>query len=185
MRVTRRPGDSLVFILFADRPGTGGTNLRSSRVRINGCIMDRSALAARILKTDGVLLLIVALIHIAATPLALRFVSSQSTPEAFVQIGPPFLLSFIVVGVLLIPIGLSTVYCADSFRKGERWARVICGFNALGIVLLPVALVVIMPARYYRAIPFMVAATLVWIVAISMTVPLVLRPSHPPDSTSK
>lgn len=147
--------------------------------------MDRSALAARILKTDGVLLLVVALIHFAATPFALRFVSSQSTPEAFVQIGPPFLLSFIVVGILLVPIGLSTVYCADSFLRGERWARVIYSFNALGVFLLPVALVTIMPARYFRAIPFLVAATLVWIVAISMALPLVLRPSRSPHPTNK
>jgi hypothetical protein len=147
--------------------------------------MDRSALAARILKTDGVLLLVVALIHLMATPFALRFVSSQSTPEAFVQIGPPFLLSFIVVGILLLPIGLSTVYCADSFGGGERWARVICGFNAFGVFLLPIALVSIMPARYFRAIPFLVAAVLVWIVAISMSLPLVVRPSRSPHSTSK
>jgi hypothetical protein len=146
--------------------------------------MDRSALAARILKIDGTLLLVVALIHFAATPFALRFVSSQSTPEAFVQIGPPFLLSFIVVGILLVPMGLSTVYSADSFRRGERWARAICGFNALAVFLLPVALVMIMPARYFRAILFLVAATLVWIVAISMTLPLVLRRSGLPHSTS-
>ena len=158
---------------------------RANRGRFKRWIMDRSALAARILKTDGVLLLVVALIHFAATPFALRFVSSQSTPEAFVQIGPPFLLSFIVVGILLVPIGLSTVYSADSFRRGERWARTICGFNALGVFLLPVALVMIMPARYFRAILFLVAATLVWIVAISMTLPLVLRPSGSTCSTSR
>ena len=137
--------------------------------------MDRSALAARILKTDGILLLVVAMIHFAATPYVLRFVSSQSTPEAFAQIKPPFLLSFILVGVLLLPIGLSTVYCANSFSRGERWARVICGFNALGVLLLPIALVLTMPARYFRAILFVIAAVLIWIVAISMMVPLVLK----------
>ena len=137
--------------------------------------MDRSALAARILKTDGILLLVVAMIHFAATPYVLRFVSSQSTPEAFAQIKPPFLLSFILVGVLLLPIGLSTVYCANSFRRGERWARVICGFNALGVLLLPIALVLTMPARYFRAILFLIAAVLIWFVAISMAVPLVLK----------
>lgn len=157
----------------------------TNRFRAQRFIMDRSALAALILKTDGVLLLVVALIHFAATPFALRFVSSQSTQEAFVQIGPPFLLSFIVVGILLLPIGLSTIYSADSFRRGERWARAICGFNALGVFLLPVALVTIMPARYFRAILFVVAATLVWIVAISMTVPLLLTPSAGAHSTSR
>jgi hypothetical protein len=146
------------------------------------CAMDRHALAARILKIDGILLLVVAVIHFAATPFAVRFVSSQSTPEGFAQIKPPFLLSFILGGVLLLPIGCSTVYCADSFRRGERWARMICGFNALGVLLLPVALVLIMPARYFRAILFLIAATLVWIVAISMTVPLVLGKPRPPDS---
>jgi len=72
--------------------------------------MDRQALAAGILKTDGMLLLIVAAIHFAATPFALRFVASQSTPEAFAQLKPPFLLSFILLGVLLLPIALSTIY---------------------------------------------------------------------------
>lgn len=152
---------------------------------LRGVLMDRSALGARILKADGVLLLVVALIHFAATPFALRFVSSQSTPEAFLQIEPPFLLSFIVVGILLLPIGLSTVYVADSFRRGEPWARTICTFNAIGVFLLPIALVMIMPARYFRAILFLFAATLVWIVAISMIVPLLLRPADLPRSTSK
>jgi len=136
--------------------------------------MDRYALAARILKTDGILLLLVAVVHFAATPLALGFVSSQSTPEAFAQIKPPFLLSFTVVGVLLLPIGLSTVYCADFFGRGERWALMICGFNAAGVLLLPVALMVIMPAKYFHATPLLIAATLVWIVAVSMIVPLLL-----------
>ena len=136
--------------------------------------MDRNALAAWILKIDGILLLLIAVIHFAATPLALRFVSSQSSPEAYSQIEPPFLLSFIVVGALLLPVGLSTAYCADSIRHGQHWARTICCFNALGVLFLPVALILIMPARYFRAILFVIAATLVWIVAISMVVSLML-----------
>ena len=143
--------------------------------------MDRTALAARILKIDGILLLLVAVIHFAATPLALGFVSSQSTPEAYLQIKPPFLLSFIVVGVLLLPVGLSTVYCADYIRRGEPWARTICCFNAISVLLLPLALIVIMPARYFRAILFVIAATLVWIGAISMVVSLLLTHAHHPS----
>jgi hypothetical protein len=142
--------------------------------------MDRHALAARILKIDGILLLIVAAIHFAATLFALRFVGGQSTPEAFAQLEPPFLLSFILVGVLLLPIGLSTVYCTKFFRRSERWAPTICGFNALGVLLLPVVLVSIMPARYFRAVLFLIGATLVWIIAISMTVPLVFGKRSPP-----
>jgi hypothetical protein len=144
--------------------------------------MNRSLLAARIVKIDGILLLVIAAIHFTATPYALRFVSSQSSPEAFAQTGPPFLLSFILVGVLLLPIGLSTFYCADSFRQGERWARVICRFNAMTVLLLPVVLVLTMPVRYFRAILFLIAAALTWIVAISMAVPLVLKRPNRPNS---
>jgi len=135
--------------------------------------MDRNALAAWILKIDGILLLIVAGVHFAATPLALRFVSSQSSPEAYAQIGPPFLLSFAVVGVLLFPVGLCTFYCADFIRHGQRWAHTISCFNTFGVLLLPLALILIMPVRYFRAIPFLIAATLVCIVAISMVLALV------------
>ena len=85
--------------------------------------MDRNALAAWVMKIDGVLLLIVAVVHFAATRLALRFVSSQSSPEEYAQIEPRFLLSFVVVGVLLLPVGLSTFYCADSIRHSQRWAQ--------------------------------------------------------------
>lgn len=67
--------------------------------------MDRNALASAILKFGGILLPVVAVIHFAATPFVLGFVASQSSPESFPQIKPLFLLSFIVVGVLLIPIG--------------------------------------------------------------------------------
>ncbi|MGB2633755.1 MAG: hypothetical protein WAM58_07450 [Candidatus Acidiferrum sp.] len=144
--------------------------------------MDRKALAARILKIDGILLLVVAVIHLIATPLVLHFVSSQSTPEAYAQIKPPFLLSFIVVGVLLLPLGLSTFYCAAAIRRGERWARTICSFNAISALLLPLALVLIMPARYFQAIPFVIATTLVWIVALSMVVPLILAQVHNPSA---
>lgn len=140
--------------------------------------MDRNALAAWILKVDGILLLVVAVIHFTATPLALRFVSGQTTQEAYAQIKPPFLLSFILVGVLLLPVGLSTFYCADPIRRGERWARTICCFNTIGVLLLPFALILTMPARYFRAIPFVLAATLVWIIAISIAVPLMLAQVH-------
>jgi succinate dehydrogenase/fumarate reductase cytochrome b subunit len=137
--------------------------------------LDRQTLAERILKIDGILLLVVAAIHLAATPLALNFISSQSTPEAWAQIKPPFLLSFVVVGILLIPLGLSTYF----------------SFNAVSVLMLPLALILTMPVTYFRAIPFLIAAILVCIVAISMAAPLVLSrrpklpaviPSHTPPA---
>lgn len=145
--------------------------------------MDRQTLAARILKIDGILLLVVAAIHLAATPLVLNFIASQSTPDTYAQIKPPFLLSFVMGGILLIPLGLSTFFCATSIRRGEAWARTICGFNAVTVLMLPLALVLTIPAPYFRALPFLIAAILVCIVALSMSAPLVLSSTNRSSSS--
>jgi hypothetical protein len=137
--------------------------------------MNRSLLAARILKIDGILLLVIAAIHFTATPYAFRFVSSQSSPEAFAQIGPPFLLSFILAGVLLLPIVLSTFYCADFFRQGVKMGARDLPLQCHDCAPITGCPRLTMPVRYFRAILFLIAVALTWIVAISMAVPLVLK----------
>jgi hypothetical protein len=134
------------------------------------------------MKFDGILLLVVAALHFIATPLALRFISNLSTPEAYAQIKPPFLRSFILVGVLLVPVGLSTFYCANSIRRGEAWAHTICSFNAVTVLMLPRAPILIMPSKYFRAILFVISAILVWIIAISTAVTLALAQAKPESS---
>ena len=146
---------------------------------VRGFDMDRSALAASILKIDGIVLLVVAAIHLSATPLVLNFVSSQSTAAGYAQIKPLFLLSFTVVGILLIPIGLSTFFCANPIRRGEPLARSICCFNAISILMLPVVLMLTMPVKYFSAIPFLTATILVSLVALSISAPLALVHSKP------
>jgi hypothetical protein len=140
--------------------------------------MDRRGLAARILRIDGVLLLVVAAIHLGATPLALNFVQSQVAPDAFAQIKPAFLLSFVVVGILLIPVGLSMFYSARLMLRGEVWGRTICLFDGIAIAMLPLALVSAVPARYFHAKPFLAAAFLVCVVAVSVVLALFLSSSE-------
>jgi len=134
--------------------------------------MDRNTLASTILKFGGILLLVVAVIHFATTPFALRFVASQSSPESYPQIKPLFLLSFIVVGVLLIPIGLSTFYCADFIRRGQRWARSICYFYGAGMLLFLTGFV--LARKIFPSSLFLIAVTFVSLVALSMVAPLLL-----------
>ena len=65
---------------------------------------------------------------------------------------------------------------------GKR-ARTICAFNAVSVLMLPLALILTMPSKYFRALPFLTAAILVWIVALSMSAPLVLAHSKSVPST--
>ena len=79
--------------------------------------MVRSPLTGQMLKISGILLSIMAVIHFPPTPLGLHPVSRQSTTEEFRQLEPPFLLSFIAVGMLLLSAGLSSVF--GSIRRGQ------------------------------------------------------------------
>jgi hypothetical protein len=69
----------------------------------------------------GVLLLIAAAIHLLVTPTLKRVILDRVlTPEELLIVSPPFLLNHIVMGILLIPIGFVTIYCASGIRAGER-----------------------------------------------------------------
>ena len=88
--------------------------------------MDRRSIVSRIISVTGFLLLIVAAIHLAVTPTLKRVILDRVlTAEELRIVAPPFLLNHIVMGILLIPIGFITIYCASGIRAGERWAWVI------------------------------------------------------------
>ena len=137
--------------------------------------MNRRSIVARVISVTGVLLLIAAAIHLLMTPTLKRVILDRVlTPEELLIVSPPFLLNHIIMGILLIPIGFVTIYCASGIRAGERWAWVISLAIGLTILSLPVVLVLVMRAEYLRAVPFLIAAALITIVGITMTAALIL-----------
>ena len=134
--------------------------------------MSRRYLVSQILLVDGILLIFVAFIHLFATPLIGKWLARELTPEALKNISPPFLLDHIVVGILLMPFGISTLYSAAGVRAGQSWARNIAIVNALVVLLMPLLLVVFIGPSYFSAMPFLVAAIIMTCVAISMILPL-------------
>ena len=132
-------------------------------------------IASQIISVAGVLLLVVAMIHLLVTPALRQAILVRTlTPQQLQIISPPFLLNHIVVGILLIPLGFSTLYSAQGIRAGERWAWIISLANGLTILILPLVLALLMSGRDFRALPFLVAASLICVVGITMTVVLVL-----------
>jgi len=135
--------------------------------------MHRTRIVARTVSVTGVLLLIVAAIHLAVTPALKKAVLDRTlTPEQLSIVQPPFLLNHLVVGILLIPIGFITIYSAPAIRAGERWAWIINFANGLTILSLPIVLALVMPLRDFQALPFLIAAGLITIVGITMTAAL-------------
>lgn len=136
--------------------------------------MSRRLIVARIISVTGSLLLLVAAIHLLVTPALKRAILDRVlTPHELLIVSPPFLLNHVVVGILLIPLGFIALYTASGIRDGERWAWVINLAIALTILSLPVVLVLVMRAEYFRAIPFLIATALITIVGITMTAALI------------
>jgi hypothetical protein len=66
-------------------------------------------------------------------------VRQLSAPD-FQFVWPPFVLAFVVLGILLVALALSTIYCAMGVRRGERWAWRLGISNALTVLSLPIVL---------------------------------------------
>ena len=130
--------------------------------------------AARALRVGAVLIWLAAGIHFIALPLLRRSVASQLGPAAYAFLWPPFAFSFIMDGILLLPLGLAALYSAGGILRGERWALVL-GLSIAGVVLaLPIVLVLVMGFRYFEAPAFSVATLIILAAGLGMTVPLLL-----------
>jgi hypothetical protein len=84
--------------------------------------MSKRTISARILRVQGFLILVVAAIHFAVTPLLRATLVHELSAADFQFVWPPFLLSFVVMGILLVPVGVSTLFCASGVMAGQRWS---------------------------------------------------------------
>jgi hypothetical protein len=134
--------------------------------------MRKRLISARIVRVQGVLILGVAAIHLLVTPLLRDALSRQLSVPDFEFVWPPFELSFVVMGILLIPVGVSTLFCASGIKAGQPWSWRVGITNALAILSLPLVLAFTMEKRYFTAIPFLIAAILITLVGLSMCLPL-------------
>ena len=113
-------------------------------------------------QATGVLLIMLGLVHLVATPFfigwASRTVSSDSAPLVMAGLK----LNHILVGILLIPFGISTFWAGCALQ--ETWAFRLATMNAAATLLFPVLLVLSLPAESLDA-PLFRLAILVLIMA--------------------
>ena len=134
--------------------------------------VNRRLVVSRILLVDGVLLVILGFLHLLATPLINKWLARELTKEVLTAVSPPFLLNHLVVGVLLIPFGVSTLYSAAGVRAGQLWARGIAMTNSLAVLVMPLLVVILLGKEYFSSAPFLAAAILITCIGVSMFLPL-------------
>jgi hypothetical protein len=113
--------------------------------------------AAKALRIGGVLIWLAAVIHFAAFPFLRGTVAAQLTPVQYAFIWPPFAFSFLLDGILLLPLGLGAFLAAGGALRGEGWATIVGMATALVLLALPIVLVAVMGVGYFTAPLFLVA----------------------------
>jgi len=131
------------------------------------------SLAARMMVIQGLLLIVVAIIHLVMTQEIGRIVASNTAPGAFRFLWPPYALDHVTVGILLLALGLLAIVCAGGVRAGERRAWWIALVNALAILSLSPAIAMTVGLRYFAEAPaFLIAAAIIAILGVWMLLPL-------------
>lgn len=106
-------------------------------------------------QATGVLLILLGLIHLVATPFyigwASRTVSADSAPLVIAGLK----LNHVLFGILLIPFGMATFWAGRSLE--EIWAFRLATLNAATILLFPVLLALLLPAESLEAPLFRLA----------------------------
>jgi hypothetical protein len=122
---------------------------------------------------QGAMLIAVALVHLAMTGEIARIVAHNTTATAFAFLWPPYALDHVVVGILLLAIGASTILCARGVAEGDRLSWRIALVNALAVLALPLAVVAAVPASTLLNAPaFLGSAVILAVAGLWMLWPL-------------
>jgi hypothetical protein len=122
------------------------------------------------MRFGGVLLVALGILHLAVTHIIANLIADNLPPTVNEWLKPPMLLNHVVVGILLLPLGFLTYYAAPFAVSGEKWAKVVTRTTAVTVATLPVVLFILMGSRYFDALPFVAATTLVCIAALLLLV---------------
>lgn len=123
--------------------------------------MGLQKIAAGLLRAVGLLLLVLGLVHLAATPHIPQLLGESSSRLYQRGLGPT-MLNHVLVGILLLPLGYTTWLAAAAQYREQRWARQVRVVNGIVLFTFPALIAVFMRrSEYYAAPLFLTGAVLV------------------------
>jgi hypothetical protein len=132
--------------------------------------MRSQEIAAGFLRAVGLLLIVLGLVHLAATPYIPPLLGESSSRVYQRAVGPT-LLNHVLLGVLLLPLGYTTWLAAAAQNRNEMWARRVLVVNGVVLLTFPVFLGIFMRRPEYYAAPlFLTAVMLVTVISLSTVV---------------
>jgi len=126
--------------------------------------------AARYLRAVGGLVMALGFVHIAATPHIPELLRGSPLAVYERAVGPS-LLNHVLVGILLVPLGLTTWLAAAASERGEVWALRVVVANTIVMFTLPLSIAVFMRRpEYYTAPLFVIGMLLAFLTSLLMAV---------------
>lgn len=115
--------------------------------------------APRLTQATGLLLILLGIIHLIATPFLVGWLSRQLRSDQVSLAVAAIRLNHILVGILLLPLGVSTFWSGKAL--GQSWGLRLAAVNALTLLCLPILLVTTMPLESLDAPLFRLAILVV------------------------
>jgi len=128
--------------------------------------MRSQEIAAGFLRTVGVLLIILGVVHTIATP-HIRDLLGDSSTEVYQRAVGPTLLNHVLMGILLLPLGYTTWLAASPQNRHAPWAGRVLMVNGIVLLTLPASIAVFMRRpEYYTAPLFLAGVSLVAVISV-------------------
>jgi hypothetical protein len=134
------------------------------------------------LRIVGGLLILLGVIHIAATP-HIPALLEGSPRGVYERAVGPTVLNHVLAGILLLPLGYTTWLAAGASNLGKGWARRVLLVNILVVLTMPALIILLMRQPEYYASPlFLAGVGLSAAVSLLMVAAglLLLRTGNPP-----
>ena len=126
-------------------------------------------------------MILLGVIHLVAAPFHIGWVATQLRPQHASLAIAGTRLNHILVGILLLPLGISTWWAARSLT--QTWALRVATMNAIVLFSLPILLVTIMLLEAANAPLFRFAILVLMIACLSETLALTGVWSHSKQRT--
>jgi hypothetical protein len=128
--------------------------------------MRSQEIAAVFLRTVGLLLVVLGVVHTIATP-HIRDLLGDSSSEVYQRAAGPTLLNHVLMGILLLPLGYTTWLAAAAQNRNAAWARRVLLVNGIVLLTLPICLAIFMRRPEYYAAPlFLTGVILVTLISL-------------------
>ena len=135
--------------------------------------MNTNKILSKILTIASLLIIILGFAQIFAAPMVFQWLTGNLNEEIAAKISQLTLFNHLLVGILLIPFGISTLFSAAGIRSNQKWAKAIAYTNSIVIIFLPFAAYIVMGSYFFDSTVSIIITSFIVLVGVSIFLSLI------------